>query len=553
MKHSRWTIITRLLKLVRPLSWNMAGAVLLGTIGNLCAAGIPVLAGLALLKSMGMYIPASLGLLLAGMIGCGILRALCRYGEQASNHYIAFRLLALVRDRVFQALRRLSPAKLEGKDKGDLIAVITADVELLEVFYAHTISPVCIAVLFTIVCVSVIARVHPLLGLLAFFSYLAIGAAVPLLISLQDDTAGKEVRRLSGELSAAVLDNMRGLSEVLQYSRGNARQEKMDALTDALLEEKEIQSGLSGRIAASSGTLIWLFDIMMIIGAYLLYGQGSITFTGFVTSILVMMSSFGPVSALAALGSTLSNTFAAADRILSILEEEPVTEDITGQQPALYGDIAAENVSFSYGNEKVLQDLSVWLPKDQIIGITGASGSGKSTFLKLLMRFWKPEEGRLGINDRDLETINTSDLRNMEGYMTQDTHLFRDTIRNNLKIAKPDASDEEIIAACQKASVHDTIMALPDGYDTVLGEMGDTLSGGERQRLSLARAFLHEARILLLDEPTSNLDALNEGVILRALDQEKHARTVLLVSHRESSVRIADTIVHMEEGKLIHE
>ncbi|MBR3357418.1 MAG: ABC transporter ATP-binding protein [Solobacterium sp.] len=550
MKRNRLMIMAELLKFVKPLSGYMALAVLLGTLGNLCAAFIPVLAGQALLKSMRFAVKMSLGGLFAWMLVCGVLRAVLRYGEQASNHYIAFRLLALVRDRVFRALRRLSPAKLEGKDRGDLIAVITADVELLEVFYAHTISPICIALLFTIVLVVLIWRIHPMLGLLALCSYAAIGIALPLLISMQDQDTGREVRRLSGELSSSVLEDLRGLYEVLQYEQGDARTQRRNDLTDALLEEQEEQNTLAGRNRAAAGTMIYLFDCMMIFGAYMLYGQGTVAFDGMVTAILLLMSSFGPVSALAALGTTLSNTLAAGDRVLHILAEEPVTEDITGQQPAIYGSIAAENVSFSYGAEPVLNDMSVFMNKDQIIGITGRSGSGKSTFLKLLMRFWKPDSGRLGINDRDIESINTSDLRDMEGYMTQDTHLFHDTVRNNLLIARPDASEEEIMEACRKASVHEAILRLPDGYDTVIGELGDTLSGGERQRISLARAFLHDARILLLDEPTSNLDALNEGMILKALDEEKNHRTIVLVLHRGSSVRIADTVLHMEEGRL---
>ena len=550
MKRNRLMIMAELLKLVKPLSGYMALAVLLGTLGNLCASLIPVIAGQALLKSMRFAVKMSFGGLFACMILCGVFRAVLRYGEQASNHYIAFRLLALVRDRVFRALRRLSPAKLERKDRGDLIAVITADVELLEVFYAHTISPICIAVLFTIVLVVLIWRIHPMLGLLALCFYAAIGIALPLLISMQDQDTGREVRRLSGELSSSVLEDLRGLYEILQYEQGNARARRRNDLTDALLEEQEEQNTLAGRNRAAARTMIYLFDCMMVFGAYMLYGQGTVGFDGMATAILLLMSSFGPVSALAALGTTLSNTLAAGDRVLQILEEEPVTEDITGQQPAIYGSIAAENVSFAYGAEPVLNDMSVFMNKDQIIGITGRSGSGKSTFLKLLMRFWKPDSGRLGINDRDIESINTADLRNMEGYMTQDAHLFHDTVRNNLLIARPDATDEEIIAACRKASVHDAILRLPDGYVTVVGELGDTLSGGERQRISLARAFLHDARILLLDEPTSNLDALNEGMILKALDEEKNHRTIVLVSHRESSVRIADTVLHMEEGRL---
>ena len=550
MKRSAGKVMARLVGLVKPLAGYMTASVVMGTIGYLCATLISVFAGYAVLSVIGHRRDLSILLLCVGMVLCAIFRAILKYGEQGCNHYIAFRLLALIRDRIFRAMRRLAPAKMEGKDKGDLISLVTSDVELLEVFYAHTISPICIAAVFTLIMLVMIGRYHILLALLALSSYLVIGIALPLLTNVQSGDIGLEVRDNAGSLAAAVLDNIRGLSESLRYQDTEHRLQVMNEKTDLLLDAQEEEKYLAGRSMAATGLLINLFDIMMIVAAIVLYWQGQLNFEGVLIPVLTFMSSFGPVSALAALGSTLQNTIAAGNRVLDILDEEPIIEEISGQPSAAFGDLQAADVSFAYpGGEAVLNNVSMKIPYGKIVGISGPSGSGKSTLLKLMMRFWKPQAGRLTINEKDLEEINTADLRAMESYMTQDTWLFHDTIRNNLLIARPSASEEELQEACRKAAIHDFIMALPDGYDTMIGELGDTLSGGEKQRLGLARAFLHQSEVILLDEPTSNLDSLNEGMILKALKEGTDQQTVVLVSHRPSALRICEEVYAMDEER----
>ena len=549
-KRSGFTVMARLIGLVRPLAGFMVLAILMGLIGHLCASFITIFGGFAVLNLLGLDGPLSLGAVFACVLVFALLRAGLRYGEQACNHFIAFKLLALIRDKVFLALRRLCPAKLEGRDKGDLISVITSDIELLEVFYAHTISPAAIAFVFTILMCLFIGRYHWALGLLALAAYLVVGIAVPLVVSKASRDDGLRFRTKSGELSAFLLDSLRGLPELLQYGQGEKRLTALNDQTDALSGDEERMKRISGRNSAVTGMVILLFDLIMLFVSASLYIRGTVGFDGVLIPTLALFSSFGPVSALAALGSTLQNTFAAGNRVLDILEESPVVEEVAGQVPIIFQGAAAEQVTFSYGNETILDHLSITVPKQKIVGIVGRSGSGKSTLLKLFMRFWEVQKGCVNISGRDISSINTVNLRNMESFVTQETHLFHDSIRNNLRIAKLDATDEEIIAACKKASIHDFIMTLPQGYDTSVGELGDTLSGGERQRLGLARAFLHNAPFLLLDEPTSNLDSLNEAVILKALKEEKEDKTVLLVSHRQSTMRIADTVYSVENGRM---
>ena len=549
-KRSGFTVMARLIGLVRPLAGYMVLAILMGLIGHLCASFITIFGGFAVLNLLGLDAPLSLGAVFACVLAFALLRAGLRYGEQACNHFIAFKLLALIRDKVFLALRRLCPAKLEGRDKGDLISVITSDIELLEVFYAHTISPAAIAFVFTILMCLFIGRYHWSLGLLALAAYLTVGITVPLAVSKAGRDDGLRFRTKSGELSAFLLDSLRGLPELLQYGQGEKRLTALNAQTDALSGDEERMKRISGRNSAVTGIIILLFDLVMLFVSASLYGKGAVGFDGVLIPTLALFSSFGPVSALAALGSTLQNTFAAGNRVLDILEESPVVEEVAGQAPITFQGAAAEHVTFSYGNETILAYLSIAVPKQKIVGIVGRSGSGKSTLLKLFMRFWEVQKGCVNISGRDISSINTVNLRNMESFVTQETHLFHDSIRNNLRIARLDATEEEITAACKKASIHDFIMTLPRGYDTPVGELGDTLSGGERQRLGLARAFLHNAPFLLLDEPTSNLDSLNEAVILKALKEEKEDKTVLLVSHRQSTMRIADTVYSVENGRM---
>ena len=545
MKRSGFHVMARLVGLVRPLTGYMVLAITMGLIGHLCAALITIFGGFAVLNLLGLSISLSLAAIFTCLIVFAVVRGLLRYAEQACNHFIAFKLLALIRDQVFGALRRLAPAKLEGKDKGDLISIITSDIELLEVFYAHTISPICIAALFSLLLCLFIGSYHWALGLLALGAYLVVGVVIPLATSKLSGDTGLKFRSKSGALSSFVLDSLRGLSETQQYGQGPQRLQQMNDRTDNLAKDEERMKRTAGRNTAVTNTVILIFDLAMLFLSAALCG-----FEGTLISTLALMSSFGPVVALASLGSTLQNTFAAGNRVLDILDEPPVVEEVTGNPELQFSGAAAQNVCFAYGQEPILSDLSVEIPKNQVVGIVGRSGSGKSTLLKLFMRFWQVQEGAVQISGQNVSQINTANLRNMESFMTQETHLFHDSIRSNLKIAKLDATDEEIVAACKKASIHDFILSLPQGYDTPVGELGDTLSGGERQRLGLARAFLHDAPFLLLDEPTSNLDSLNEAVILQSLHQERAGKTVVLVSHRKSTMGIADRVYSVEHGRM---
>ena len=447
-------------------------------------------------------------------------------------------------------MRRLCPAKLEGRDKGDLISVITSDIELLEVFYAHTISPVAIATLFSVIMCLFVGGYHPMLGALALIAYLVVGIAIPLVTSRLSGDDGLRFREKSGALSGFVLDSLRGLSETIQYGQGKARMAEMNARTDALMEDQSHMKRVAGRNMAVTNTAILLFDVIMLFTSAMLFQNGQVGFECVLIPTLALFASFGPVIALANLGSTLQSTFAAGNRVLNILDEEPVVTDVTGQPEVAFSGVDVEHVAFSYGGNQILSDVSMRIKEHSVTGIVGSSGSGKSMLLKLIMCFWNVQHGDIRISDAKIDKINTSNLRDMESFVTQDTHLFHDSIRENLMIANPDATEDELITACKKASVHDFIMTLPNGYDTPVGELGDTLSGGERQRLGLARAFLHDAPLMLLDEPTSNLDSLNEAIILKSLREARDDKTVVLVSHRASTMRIADKIYSVESGRL---
>lgn len=550
VKRSGFQIMMRLAGLVKPLAGYMFLAIIMGLIGHLCAAFITIFGGYAVLEILDEGAPFSLKFIFVLVCIFAVLRGVLRYAEQACNHFIAFKLLALIRDKVFQALRKLCPAKLEGKDKGNLISVITSDIELLEVFYAHTISPIAIATLFSLILCGFIGHFHPGLGVIAAIAYITIGGIVPVWASKMSGDAGMKFRAKSGEMSGFILDSLRGLAETIQYGMGEKRLEEIHERTDVLAKEEEYLKKITGRNMAMTNTLILAFDLCMLFGSSFLYQDGKISFTGVVISTIAMMSSFGPCIALANLGSTLQNTFAAGNRVLDILDATPVVEDVTGQKEVTFEGATAENITFAYGEEMILSDVSVKIPKGSVVGIVGRSGSGKSTLLKLLMRFWNVQKGNVKISDTDINNINTTNLRDMESFVTQETHLFHDSIKNNIRIAKLNATDEEIEAACKKASVHEFIMTLPQGYDTPVGELGDTLSGGERQRIGLARAFLHDADLMLLDEPTSNLDSLNEAVILKSLDEERHNKTVILVSHRASTMKIVDKMYSVEYGRV---
>ena len=545
---SNLSCMARLITLVGPLTGVMLLAITLGVLGFIAATLIPVLGGVGILSVLNHQDTLPLIFLVAAL--CALLRGVFRYGEQTCNHYIAFKLLAILRQKVFAALRRLAPAKLDGRDKGDLISVITSDIELLEVFYAHTISPAAIALVMSLLTAAFLAWFHWAYGVLALLAYATVGILLPVLASRRSGDTGNRMRQKAGQLSAFVLDSLRGVDETIQYHGQAQRLGELEGRTDDLSRVQQDMSRITGTNTAVTHTVIWLYDLALLALGLVLLEQGQVNFGGVLVPIITLMSSFGPVVALANLGATLQSTFAAARRVLDILDETPVVEEVSGQAATRFHGAACEDLTFSYGGETILDGLTLDFPKGKVVGIVGRSGSGKSTLLKLLMRFWDRQSGAVTISERDVRNINTSDLRSMQGYMTQDTDLFHDTILKNILLARPDATREEVEEACKKASIHDFILTLPQGYDTPVGELGDTLSGGERQRLGLARAFLHNAPFLLLDEPTSNLDSLNEAEILRSLHRERDQRTVILVSHRRSTMGIADQVHSVEHGRV---
>jgi thiol reductant ABC exporter CydC subunit len=528
----------------------MVLAVLLGVLGNVCAILIPVLGGFALLNIAGQPAPITAGAFTALVIICALTRGVFRYGEQVCNHYIAFKLLAVIRDRVFAALRRLCPAKLEGKERGNLITLLTSDIELLEVFYAHTISPAAIAVIVSLGMSLFVGSYHYAPGLIAATGYLIVGAVIPAISSKLGRKDGENLREKSGKLSSYYLESLRGFSELLQTGRGAERQAEFGRRTD---ETERIQSklkGFEGLTAAISGLMVVASALVTLTAAFALYRSGAVGFGGVLIPTIAVLSSFGPVLALANLSGNLYHTLAAASRVLGLLDEAPEVKDVTDGETPEFSGADSRNLAFSYGDEEILRGLSLEIQPGKITGITGKSGSGKSTFLKLLMRFWNAPKGSLFVSGVEISGIETACLRGLEGFVTQETDLFHDSIEANIKLGKPDATRAEVVAAAEKASVHSFIESLPNGYDTEVGELGSTLSGGERQRIGLARAFLRDAPLLLLDEPTSSLDSLNEGVILKALRAESGNRAVVLVSHRKSTMSAADKTYSVENGRV---
>ena len=543
-------IMGKLIGLIRPLMHVMAAAIVLGVTGYLCAIFLTVLAGAGILQVMGIWKGTTLLTLFVSLAVLAVLRGILHYGEQACNHYIAFKLLALIRHKVFAVLRKLCPAKLDGRDKGNLISIITTDIELLEVFYAHTISPIAIAVLTSLIMEIFFFRYHVLIGLFALVGYLAIGVLMPMWNSRRGSEKGMEFRTRFGDLNSFVLDSLRGLDETIQYGCGEKREAQMEQKSIELDAKQKEMKKLEGMQRGGTNVLILFFSFGMLFLTAWLNQRGEIGFDGVLLCAILMMSSFGPVVALSSLSNNLMQTLASGERVLSLLEEEPQIEEVSGQATAEFADINCENIDFAYEEEQILKDYSISIPKGSRIGIHGKSGSGKSTLLKLLMRFYDVDRGVIRMGDRKLSGINTNELRDMESYVTQETCLFHDSIANNIAIAKPGASREEIVEAAKKASLHEFIESLPNGYDTLVGELGDTLSGGEKQRIGVARAFLHDAPLLLLDEPTSNLDSLNESIILRSLKKMGKDKTVILVSHRESTMDVAEKVYQMENGRI---
>lgn len=549
-QRSGLSVMLRMVRLVGPLVPFMVLAVVLGVAGFGAAIFLTVFGAAGLLDAAGASSMVGFDQAVALVVVCGVVRGSLHYGEQICNHFIAFKILALIRDKVFAALRRLAPAKLEGRDKGNLVSLATSDIELLEVFYAHTISPVLIAIVVSLGMVAFIAAQSWQLALVALAAYAVIGIVVPLASSRGAQAAGRALRDQLGQANSFVLESLRGLIEVLQCGQGAQRSQALLDLTDGLAQQEHRLKERTGASTAATNALVLAFDVAMVVLAYALVAQGQVSFAGAVASVMALMSSFGPVIAVAALGTTLQQTLASGARVLDLLDEQPECAEVQAGQDVRFAGAAARDVSFSYGDEDILRNVSVDFAPGQVVGISGRSGSGKSTLLKLLMRFWDPTQGAVEMSGADLRQVNTASLRAAEGYMTQDTHLFSGTIGENILLARPDATRAELEEACRKAALSELVDKLPQGLDTPVGELGGALSGGERQRVGLARVFLHDAPFVLLDEPTSNLDALNEAAVLRALSEFREGKTIVLVSHRASTCAFADVSYSVENGRM---
>lgn len=545
MRRSGIKIMAELIGLIAPLIHIMILAIITGVLGFLCAIFITILGGYGIINFIDSNFNLKNIFILIFIIA--ILRGFFHYIEQLSNHYIAFKLLALIRDKIFIALRRLSPAKLEGRDKGNLIALITSDIELLEVFYAHTISPIAIGILTSLIMTIFIGSFNIILGIVAFLGYLTVGFFIPYFSSKYGKKAGMEYRDNFGKLNSYFLDSLWGIKEILQFGFGEKRNKEIENKTDDLMNINKKLKNYEGIIGGLTNSVILIFTLAILIISYLVVKDGD--FKNIIIPTIAMASSFGPVIALSNLSNNLFFTLASGERVLNLLSEKPVVEEVYNGKDLEFDGAECKNIYFDYGGEEILKDYNLNIETNKIIGIKGKSGSGKSTLLKLLMRFWDIKSGALKISKTDIKEINTSALRNMESYTTQDTSIFKDTIENNIKIADYNATREEVIDACKKSSLHDFIMTLPKNYDTEVGELGDTLSGGEKQRISVARSFLHKAPFILLDEPTSNLDSLNEAIILKSIKDNRENRTVILVSHRESTLNIADKIYQMKNDR----
>ena len=547
-RRSGISIMGSLIGLVKPLWPLIVLAVLFGTAGYLCAIFLTIITGNILARGIAF---SHLTWLLLAM---AVMRGVLHYAEQYFNHFIAFKLLAIIRHDIFAALRRLCPAKLEGRDKGNLISVITSDIELLEVFYAHTISPIAIAILTEGIMVGFIGSFHPIAGLFALAAYIIIGIFIPLWNGRKSGDMGMAFRNNFGNFNSFLLDSFRGLDETLQYGQGENRKQEMEEKSIQLGNMQKSLSQMEGTQRAITNMAILLFSFGMLFLTLYLQNIGAISFTAMITSTTAMMGSFGPVVALSSLSNNLNQTLASGERVLSILEETPMVEEVSvvsvqeiqqSVKNTKLTEASANQVTFAYEERKILENFSFQIHPGKITGIHGPSGCGKSTLLKLFMRFWDTNSGEITINGQNIKTIPTKYLRDMQSYVTQETHIFHDSIAANIAIGKPGATREEIIEAAKKASLHEFIMKLPDGYDTEAGELGDTLSGGEKQRIGIARAFLHDVPFILLDEPTSNLDSLNEGIILKSLQEEKKDKTILIVSHRESTMQVADEVCYL--------
>ena len=552
LRRSGLKIMASLITLLGSLAYIMILAVINGSLGFICAMGVTLMGAVGIAKALGESIVLSYDAIIFLAIACGVLRGILRYFEQYSNHYIAFRLLAVLRDKIFTSLRVLCPAKLEGKQKGSIIAMITSDIETLEVFYAHTISPICIAVLVSICVVGFVGTMSSWwLALVALIGFITVGIIVPMIASGKLKASGVRYRAEFAAFNAYFLDSIKGIKDIVLNNAGEEREKEVNKRSDVLLSETKSMKNNITKAAATTELCVSVFIIITLSVGILLVTKDVLSIGRMIIGVVAVFGSFGPVIAISALPGNLTQTFASGDRVLNLLAETPVVTPVVNGESIEFNNLNVKNLSFSYDRDTIiLSDICMHAEKGEIIGIVGESGCGKSTFLKLLLRFWQKDNGQICYNGTDIDIINSENLLDNVTMVSQVTYLFDETIEDNLRIAKPNATQDELEKACKMASVHDFILSLPDGYQTRVGALGDNLSAGEKQRIGLARAFLCGSELILLDEPTSNVDSINEGIILKALKEQKHKKSIILVSHRESTMAIADRVYRVEGGRM---
>lgn len=551
MRKNGFVVMGHLLKLVTPLAHIMAFTITMGTLGFLTAIFIMVLGAMGLVNLLNFDTHLSFSGILTALIVLAVARGALRYLEQMSGHYIAFKLLALLRDKVFSSLRRLAFVKLQDKQAGQLVSLVTNDIELLEVFYAHTIAPIMIAFFTSAILLLVFGHLSGWFVVVALAAYLTVGVILPIITTKLAREDGRRYRELVGEMNDFFLDSVRGMKEIQLFGYAKQRLDEIQQRSQKIDTAFERIKDQEAKVRVYTEVAVSAFNIIMLFTGLILFSLDKIDFSVFLIGVILLMSSYGPVIALSNLSSNLLQTLASGERVLSLLAEEPELKDVESAVDLKdVSRIDVENVSFAYGEEQILSDVSLSVKKGEILGIHGRSGSGKSTLLKLLMRFYDPKSGSIKINGETLPNINTRSLRDNMAYITQQTYIFNETIEENIRLARRDATLEEMMEAAKKASIHDFILSLPEGYQTKMTELGGNLSDGEKQRIGIARAFLHNAPIILLDEPTSNLDSLNEAMILKSLLNVKAEKLIILVSHRQSTMAICDQVIGIENGRM---
>ena len=551
MRKNGFVVMGHLLKLVTPLAHIMAFTITMGTLGFLAAIFIMVLGAMGLVNLLNFDTHLSFSGILTALIVLAVARGALRYLEQMSGHYIAFKLLALLRDKVFSSLRRLAFVKLQDKQAGQLVSLVTNDIELLEVFYAHTIAPIMIAFFTSAILLLVFGHLSGWFVLVALAAYLTVGVILPIITTKLAREDGRRYRELVGEMNDFFLDSVRGMKEIQLFGYAKQRLNEIQQRSQKIDTAFERIKDQEAKVRVYTEVAVSAFNIIMLFTGLILFSLDKIDFSAFLIGVILLMSSYGPVIALSNLSSNLLQTLASGERVLSLLAEEPELKDVESAVDLKeVSRIDVENLNFAYGEEQILSDVSLSVKKGEILGIHGRSGSGKSTLLKLLMRFYDPKSGSMKINGETLPNINTRSLRDNMAYITQQTYIFNETIEENIRLARRDATLDEIMEAAKKASIHDFILSLPEGYQTKMTELGGNLSDGEKQRIGIARAFLHNAPIILLDEPTSNLDSLNEAMILKSLLNVKAEKLIILVSHRQSTMAICDQVIGIENGRM---